>query len=502
MRIIISVVAIIILAVNSIIGQQSYELNISSPAHQHIYDCIEDQLGNIYIVGDNAYIENSQLLSLCGMIYKINPYGQILLEQEFCLPDSLLSLVEMEIINDTVYTFGDSGSMQTNQKDMFEIYIMNLDLEILSHSKRKLFNNKNMGIAQHIVTSSEDIVILGGVVEEARLSESDIFFYKFKKNMDSIICVVDERENNQWGMDFVQDPWTKGYKVFGHGIYPNTVPSYDELIKFDSNFIFLSVDTLAWGLRSQHTFRWLTDSTYLLTGHKYYPYTYYTNVDIGVVKLNWEDELLDVASFGRPGDTVDYAGVKDNIDFVTKDNIFFGGTSNFKVNQWPWQTDDSWINLINLDSNLNVNWQRYYGGDAFYHLYGLLATQDGGCFMYACRYDENTQFQEYDIYILKVDANGLLTSVYDIPNIAANELFIYPNPATSRITVKFPGVSRSRNKELQVYNSFGARIMQINIPDGQEQIEVNFENLSPGIYYASIFTHGNRAATAKFCIFR
>jgi len=299
-------------------------------------------------------------------------------------------------------------------------------------------------------------------------------------------------------MDFLEDTENKVYKVFGHGLYPNTNVSYDELIEFDSIFNFVSVDTIAWKLRSQHTSIWLDDSTYLLTGHKSVQNP--SRTDIGIVKLNKEDELLAADHFGKPGDTVTYAGVNNNVDFVTKDNIYFGGTSNFIVNQWPWQTDNSWILLVNLDSNLNVNWLRFYGGDAFYHLWGLLATQDGGCLMYAVRYDEAVNFQEYDVYILKVDSNGLLTSDREYPSISINELIIFPNPAWNQITVKYPDIFNHRAREVVIFNALGKEVKRIPRPPGQPESPIDMTGLASGMYIAVLKSEGEKIATGKFVV--
>jgi hypothetical protein len=484
----------------TLFAQESYELLISNPAHQHIIDCVEDQDGNIYIVGDNVYVENSQISSICGVIYKIDPYGNILQENEYCYSDSILYFLEIDIINDSLYVLGSSGSTEIGHPALFEIYILSPYLYTINHSSRKLFNDAYIGGMKHLITPSGEIVLQGQAITVGEVLESDIFFYKFTQDMDSVLCVRDDRESNQAGLDFVQDTENGGYKVFGSGNYPNTVPYYDELIHFDSGFNFMAVDSIAWKLRGQHTFKWMTDSTYLLTGRK--KFTNPSNTDMGILMLNQQDELLKTLSFGKSADTVDYAGVKGNIDFVARDNIFFGGTSNFIVAQWPWQTDDSWINLINLDSSLNVNWHRYYGGDAFYHLFGLLATHDGGCFLYAVRYDENINFQEYDIYILKVDSNGLLTSVSHIPNIAANELYIFPNPATDVVTIQFPGMSNIPNKELTIINNLGQVVYRNDVINGQSKQSINISSFKPGLYIGQLYSHGRLLSHGKFIIGR
>jgi len=74
-----------------------------------------------------------------------------------------------------------------------------------------------------------------------------------------------------------------------------------------------------------------------------------------------------------------------------------------------------------------LKWQKYYGGDACYLLMSILATQDGGCVMAGSRYDYQTQNMERDVYILKVDEDGLITWAYNIPEVT-KETLIYPNP--------------------------------------------------------------------------
>ena len=105
------------------------------------------------------------------------------------------------------------------------------------------------------------------------------------------------------------------------------------------------------------------------------------------------------------------------------------------LNQYPWQAEDDWIILNNLDSNLNLNWQKFYGGDAFYMLNALKATRDGGCIMLCSRYDELTQYHEYDILILKVDTNGLITTIGEGPSIPVEDVIVFPNPGKDYINV-------------------------------------------------------------------
>jgi hypothetical protein len=500
MKRILFLITLVFISEISLLAQGSYELIISNPSHQYIRDCVEDQEGNIYIVGENIYVENNQVVLGCGTIYKIDPNGIIISEDEYCYPDSMLTFFEVDIVNDSLYLLGGSGAMEVSYPDLFDVYILNQDLNKIDHAKIRLFNDLYLGGMKHMIHPSSDIILLGYAYPGGTVPNGDVYFYRFTSNLDSVSCIRDEKESDQYGFDFFIDPDNGGYRVFGFGYYPNSPSSHSKIVYYDSLFTFVSADSLAWNLGGHNTCRWMSDSTYVVTGRKhFYPPA---RTDMALILLNREDHLLQTGSFGKGEDTVDYAGAKDNFDYVMKDNIFFGGTSNFVVSQWPWQTDDSWINLINLDSNLNVNWQRYYGGDAFYVVYGLIATQDGGCFIYSTRYDENINYLEYDIYIMKVDSNGLLTSVSEIPNIAADEMYVFPNPASDRITVQFPGVSHVKEKQLYIHNSLGITVWKCQIPEWKEQIVVDLDGLPSGFYFSSIISRGNQITAGKFLITR
>jgi hypothetical protein len=65
-------------------------------------------------------------------------------------------------------------------------------------------------------------------------------------------------------------------------------------------------------------------------------------------------------------------------------------------------TFDSWFHLIKINPDISPIWEYWYGGDAYYFLYSILATNDGGCIMVGNRYDYETQNQERDIFIVKL----------------------------------------------------------------------------------------------------
>ncbi len=485
-----------------IYSQTSFDLLISRSWDEVFVSSAIDQYGNYYFSGRKSEVYQGQSY---GYLLKINDQGEILREVEFFIPDSSIYLGDIFMREDTIIIFGTQASLSDIYYNEILVYTLDLNLNLLSSENRN-FPSSHYLASENAIINHNDHFILSGNAFDLKDPNffTDIYFYELNSNFDSINCVIDNRDYIQMEMEFMEDPLDHSYKVFGNGTYPNTIPEYSELVLFDSSFNYISVDSLPWHLTGQTIPRILDDTSYLLSGRKYISVSSNRDAraDIGIVKLNYEDQILKSNLFGKSGDTNTYGGVRYNADYIEKNSIYYGGTSNIIPFELPWQTENSWIMLNNLDSNLNLNWQKFYGGDAFYHLRGLRATEDGGCLMYATRYDSNTQFEENDMYILKVDTNGLLTSVngdgFSIPQ----GLIIYPNPAKDIITITSPWLNKSGNKEISIYNSLGKEVKRLSLSGMQESVQLNVSGIPPGLCFVTIFLEGKKMATGKMLIVR
>jgi hypothetical protein len=87
------------------------------------------------------------------------------------------------------------------------------------------------------------------------------------------------------------------------------------------------------------------------------------------------------------------------------------------------------IRITKLDSDLNVIWEKFYGGDANYFCWTLKATEDGGCIALATRFDfmNDPDPNHLGTYILKLGPDGILTGIDDI-KFEVKEVLVYPNP--------------------------------------------------------------------------
>ena len=471
-------------------AQNTFDLLISTPWHEVITNSVEDNDGNYYFAGWKAELYSSEK---CGWLIKINHNGEIINEMTFCATDTTTILSDLKINNDTLIVFGMKGSLSEGKNIIMKM-ALDLDFNLLLNDNDQILSGYYLSSLNSIYTRKGNLLICGNVTSIENSQDYDIYFYELDNNLDSIRLVVDSREFIQNAVDFIEDTINHCYKVIGFGSYENAYPGYDELIEFDTLFNFVEVDSVPWYLKNQFSVERLNNNNYLISGKKHIIDA--DRVDLGIIKLNNADELLARNHFGKGGDIINYPAI-NSISLNMSNEIFFGGTSNISNTFDPFPAEDSWLILNKLDTNLNLILQNFYGGDAFYHMIGLQATGDGGCLIYSERYDENTQIDEYDVYILKVDSSGLLTSTGDYTSIPVQQLSISPNPARDRVRIGYPDIFENDEKELMIYNAFGVLVMKIDATDENSQITIDTIDLPGGLYFIVLNVNGKKTANGK-----
>lgn len=474
-------------------GQKSFSYLVSTPDDERIFDGVEDELGNYYMVGRKYKTEP---ISEPAYLLVLNSDGQLVYEHEFYSEDTLSYFSNVYYKNDSIIIFGAKGSTASGLKDELWMLVLDGDFNVLK-SKTYKIDGYSIGGIESIINRKGNYVISCNVVLPQPLLETDLFFYEISDSGDSVNQAILPLEGREMGFDLIENT-NGGYKVFAYGNFPGAPNTSGTIVEFDSLFNYISADSIPYGLMFNHSARWLNDSFYLVTGYK--PIHNPIRDDLGIIKLNADDDFIIGNHFGKTGDTTSYVGACSNLDFISPDDIFFGGASNIVPAQGLFQTEDSWLLLNNLDSNLNLNWQKFYGGDAAYYLWGLKATQDGGCLLMATRYDADIQDHEMDIFILKVDSNGLLTSTGDEPLIPVQQLVIFPNPASDFITIRYPDIFGNNLKEIIILNTHGSEVKHIPASRDGTETGVNVSDLPAGFYLAMMKIEGKNIATGKFVL--
>lgn len=473
-------------------SQTSFSYLVSTPYYECIFDGAEDEFGNYYMVGHKYY---DSPLSDPSYLLVLNNEGQLLYEHEFYNEDTSSYFGSVYYKNDSIIIFGALGIASNELKDKLWVLFMDINYNILQ-SKFYYMNGYGIGDIESIINNKGNYVICGNVYKT--LSDSDLFFFEISPSGDSLNLTILEIEGRQMEFDLIEKS-NGGYKVFAYGNFPGAPDTQGTIVEIDSSFNYISGDSIPYKLYFCHSARWLSSSNYLVTGYK--PFINPSRRDMGIIKSKANNEFIVGNHFGKTGDTISYVGGCSNLDFIDPESIFFGGASDIHP-QFGYFQPDSWLLLNNLDSNLNLKWQRFYGGDAGYYLWGLKATQDGGCLMMATRWDAAVQDYELDVYILKVDSNGLLTSTGDYPSIPVQQLAIFPNPAIDFITIRYPDIFGYDDKEIIIFNSIGIEIKHIPAKQNITEAVVVVSAFPAGLYFAVLRVEGEKVATGKFLVVR
>ncbi len=174
---------------------------------------------------------------------------------------------------------------------------------------------------------------------------------------------------------------------------------------------------------------------------------------------------------------------------ITSDSMFFyaGGTKAMQADLIS--DEDSWYAAIKVDTALNVIWEKYIGGDAFYVLWSIKTTPDNGCMLVGARYDENFPENKYDPYVIKLDADGNPVSVKDLPKgFEIKNVLVYPNPGNARLNYSC-GIQETM--QFEMYNMQGIKVISQTLYSPLGEIETT--ELPTGMYLY-------RFITSKACI--
>ena len=304
------------------------------------------------------------------------------------------------------------------------------------------------------------------------------YVFKFSQTCDSLFshCYT-----NPWGEEvfsMMEKSDNSGYLMSMLGSLSPPMISFSQFVTIDYSFNITHLDSIPADLDLYLNTKTLNDLEFLVTGKKSIEYSNPRTDKIGILKLDSTFHIKKEFFFG-PNDTVSYPAYNTNLDFLNVNNIFLGGVAN---QDWGgvFSYADSYILLGKLDSSLNLTWRRYFGGDSYYMVWSVIATTDGGCIIGATTNDLETQGEERDIYILKVDSSGLVTGINNQPPVQSHEAIVYPNPGDDLLYVE----TQLKDAIFHLFDLTGREVQSHGLFPGRNSIQVS--DLNSGLYVYKI----------------
>ena len=217
----------------------------------------------------------------------------------------------------------------------------------------------------------------------------------------------------------------------------------NQAYRADANLDLKSQSDTPFSLQQEGSLAWVNDSTIALVGKRvnnifFPPFDNSRNIGIGLLDKYGNEKTLH--QIGMTGDTIDFPAYNQAVSVSGDSRIFVGGNGNAQIGSWLYGNQPSWLILSRLNpQGLKPSWVRFYGGDAYYSVFGVLPTSDGGCLLYGSKYDK-WGIQDADAFILKVDGSGNPTTATAEPKIAPTgaPITVSPNPSNGIFNVHTP----------------------------------------------------------------
>ncbi|MCK9453150.1 MAG: T9SS type A sorting domain-containing protein [Bacteroidales bacterium] len=474
----VSLFFVILIFSKDLIAQNSFENLISKHEDQIINKVIQDNEGNFIMIGR---IENTATLVSDGYLIKIDSYGNIIQEVNISSVDNLASMFfNVHLFNDHYYIL---GAIQGSGPDFLRIWYLKLNSNLEIEEERFMNTPQNRWIS-HMnskIDSDTNIIITGYTtsLDGIYTYDNNAYFYKMNLAGDSLNSkFYTSFIPLHFSFDIIESTDSSKYYAFvSH--FTNIFGVSGQILTMNKNLDSIAINPIPMQVYDFYSPVYLNQDTIIICGKRGAepPNDYMLNV----VTITESFELVDYNMFKK----VDLREHPAMFDGVSKNgnNIYVGGTSNLDYANPFWSTFDSWFHLIKINPDISPIWEYWYGGDAYYHLYNILATNDGGCIMVGTRYDYKSQNQERDIYIAKVNSEGLIVWTQEIP-IGRQETTIYPNPGLNRINIK------TDNKELtfELINLNGQYVIRENV-NNLKTINTGF--LNSGIYFYRLIDNEN-----------
>jgi len=471
---------IFFLVFNFVCGQSTFTLLISNPADERPGDIIE--------LSDHSFILSSGLVNAstnqaAQRFYKINIVGTITHDSIFENPNGTGTLSALVYINDTnIFCIGE----WVNLNEKCQIWVAGIDSGFNIHWNKKYQTDYNYSWNYTAFVNSQAKIIYGtSLFNSPPSGHYYLFLQEFSPTGDSIRSVMDSSVIAPLIFDMMEFPSNGMYRAAVSGYGQN---SMGQLLMIDSSLTILNVDPIPNSVYWYNALKKINDSSYFLSGNKHINQSY----DYAIMLLNENNQCKKISIISQ-NDTINYAGIVQSMDFLDPDRIFLGGTSNISLGGVFGQ-QNSWYALSNFDSALNLRWTKYYGGDAYYLLQSVVATQDGGAILVGTRYDYPTQSNQCDIYLVKVNENGVLTNNDHNQPPPVHDAIVFPNPGSNHLIIESgPQISGA---EFRMTSIDGKQVIAKTLIERKTTLETQF--LPPGSYVWQILFNNKVIESGKW----
>jgi hypothetical protein len=224
--------------------------------------------------------------------------------------------------------------------------------------------------------------------------------------------------------------------------------------------------------------------------------------------------------------SVDTSDVYMGMDFISTNRIytsitqFTPSSKGDKSPLYEFNPINNQMLLYSTNINKTINWYKRYSGLGYIRSGHTIATADSGCIWLGYYWDwHHKTNQDYDIILIKMLKDGTFTTLSEPVSLSdVLPLTIYPNPASSYVTVEIPEYSVSNTStgfgtqhqyrpltgevQLTLMNVSGQTVKTEVFDASERNHVVTVNKLPAGLYVMHFTQHGKFVAQGRVMLVR
>ena len=153
--------------------------------------------------------------------------------------------------------------------------------------------------------------------------------------------------------------------------------------------------------------------------------------------------------------------------------------------------------IFKVDAAGTLVWEQTYGSPGIDIGYEIIPSIDNNGFIIA---GKTVAAGTDDYYLLKLDNNGLLSSVKTEENNGSFD--VYPNPANGTVFLDYKLKTDFKNGSVVLLNPLGEMILENELHDAEGSVKIDVSALSAGIYFCSMIVDGQTVISKKIVLHR
>lgn len=467
------------------ISQGSFSVNISKQESSGIAGHFELNKGR-YILYYYTYSNSIQLQDIKGYLFMINDFGDTS-SVALNSGDTVHYILKMTKTSDNEF-FAFGNQIEPPYTDV-RMLVLKLDSN-LNIIWRKSFHLDGYGrfCSVDVLKKSDELFYLTGSIYLQNKGYNRPYLIKANALGDTISTKYLEGTSIVGFYNSVFSPDSSQIWMFGAGY--GTIGTTC-LLATDTNFNIKCVKSLGgnnYGPASLPVMgKLFNNDSVLIIGNYLMELQHPDDTDIGIRKADTTLQPSPIHYFGAV-DTVDYPADALGLDFINNDSIFYAGTHN--IIPFYYSSGESWIMTGMLDRNLQPRYERYYGGDAYYRTSLITATMDGGSLISAYKFYPASEHT--DLWILKLNPDGLVTCSDQIEKGRMKQVLVYPNPGSDYLFIR----TGLKNAVFRLNDINGKQLLSKKIDQGNNTI--GCASFPRGVYFYTVTINDNVIESGKW----